>query len=245
MNEIFAELAKGAASELGKAAVRLIFSSSKRDSVAPTAARGAAVSPAATEEELDALLAEVEEEQSLTSEAESVAHGFFEALRTADRRSALSWCDPDWRNDPDRSHALREVLDAAPPVSWDLRDMYGPEDWDGRSPLPWVQFEAVVTYETGAGTYEVIPTRFWVADTRFGWRVWNIAWWPDREQEPAVAHDEVEFSQVFAELFESQISEVHQVIPCTRCPQKLSIPVGTGRLRVRCPECWTVQFVDS
>jgi hypothetical protein len=165
---------------------------------------------------------------SPTHEAEAVVHAFFDALRTGNRSGALGWCETGWRNDPERSPALRETLDSAPPVSWTFREVSVPHDWDERAPLPWIQVEAVVTYEADGGRFEGVPARLWVADTRFGWKVWNIVWWPDGQQQPVDATD-----------------EARQVIPCTRCPQQLRIPVGIGRLRVKCPECWTVQIVDS
>jgi phage FluMu protein Com len=36
-----------------------------------------------------------------------------------------------------------------------------------------------------------------------------------------------------------------RVIQCERCPQKLSIPVGVGRIRLKCPACWTPQEIDT
>jgi hypothetical protein len=36
-----------------------------------------------------------------------------------------------------------------------------------------------------------------------------------------------------------------RVVRCERCPQMLSIPIGVGRIRLKCPSCWTPQEIDT
>lgn len=165
-------------------------------------------------------------------EAEEAANSFLSAVAHGDRDVAWEWCDPAWADDPERSQSLTDTLQAAPPLNWTIKSLHVPDDWIEGEWLPWVALETIVTFDLGDGSYPVIPAMIWTVETDYGWRVADIAW-------DSAFYGTSELENVF-ELLPSK-----QVIQCSRCPQKLSVPVGIGRIRVKCPSCWTRTVIDT
>ncbi|HEX2081207.1 MAG TPA: hypothetical protein VHG08_26120 [Longimicrobium sp.] len=232
------EAGKGFFGEAGKAGARALFSR-------PT--------------EPEQVVSNLEPERALydpIGEAEYAGTAFLHALAQRDHDTAWAWCDPDWPNDPERSQSFHNTFSSAPPATWNIRERYVPADWQDGDDLPWIGLDVLVTFDLLDGTYSTIEGLLWIFPTTDGWRLADITW--DSASQQAAANQEASLESVFDELFQIPADEVleadftiheeetaKRVILCTRCPQKLSIPVGVGRIRVKCPACWTQQVIDS
>lgn len=175
------------------------------------------------------------------SEAQVAAHSFLVSLTDRDWDELCAWCEPTWAADPGTEALLHQAFEAALPLSWAFRESYVPETWVPDSPLPWVVFELVVTFDMGDRRYESIPTVIRVTQTEAGWRISHLEWESAASDEPEMPVLELpmgDLSDIFAEIFGPV------VITCARCEQKLSIPGDRGRLRVTCPKCHNVQWFD-
>jgi hypothetical protein len=186
-------------------------------------------------------------------DVQAVAEWFLSALSQRDHDAAWALCDPEWLYDPQRSQSYHATFEAAPPVSWAVRQIHVPEDWTEGQNLAWAGVEVLVTFDLENGTYSTIEGVLWIFPIAQEWRVADI-YWPAAaeltEREPQVfTFDQPDIFAGFpwdAQVTEQPVAEPEKrVILCTRCPQKLSVPVGVGRIRVKCPACWAQQVIDS
>jgi phage FluMu protein Com len=207
---ILTEFGKSVASEAGKAAARALLSRKEEPAAQPDVEHGEWTV------EVDPLW-----------EAEAAANGFLQGLAAADHDAAWTWCDPAWPSDPDRARSFHDTIAAAPPINWVVRQHLVPEDWSQGEWLAWVLLDVVVTFDAGDGTFPALPAMIAVIPLESGWRVAEIDWNPQSQAEP-----------------ESLPEEQAWQIRCERCPQELTIPVGTGPFQIRCPTCWTPQSID-
>jgi hypothetical protein len=189
------------------------------------------------------------------ADAEEVGLAFLYALSQHDQDTAWTYCDPDWPHDPERSQSYHETFGAAPPASWNIREHYVPSDWRNGNDLPWVGLDVLVTFDLLDGSYSTLHGILWIFNINGEWRLTDINWDPDGSRATVEAQQTSELSiEEFFQGFDQtegvdftvhESQPTKRVIVCTRCPQKLSIPVGVGRIRVKCPSCWTTQVLDS
>jgi hypothetical protein len=230
------EAAKAFAGEAAKAGARAMFSERTQTEQVPRPEP----------------LLQVEPVYDPVADVRTVGEWFLSALAQGDHDAAWALCDPGWPYDPERSQSYHATFGAAPPVSWAVRQIHVPEDWTPGSFLAWAGVEVLVTFDLQNGTYSAIEGVLWIFPIAEEWRVADIYWPPAAESAEAEQQEfEASLSDIFDFTWDAPVVEqpVHQpekrVILCTRCPQKLSIPVGVGRIRVKCPACWTTQVLDS
>lgn len=231
------EAAKAFAGEAAKAGARAMFSERTQTGPAPRPEP----------------MLQAEPIYDPVADVQTVGEWFLSALAQGDHDAAWALCDPGWPYDPERSQSYHATFDAAPPVSWAVRQIYVPEDWTAGSFLAWAGVEVLVTFDLQNGTSSAIEGVLWIFPIEEEWRVADIYWPPAPESAEA---EPQEFAADLSDLFAGFVGDVQileepvhesemRVILCTRCPQKLSIPVGVGRIRVKCPACWTTQVLDS
>lgn len=199
------EYAKGLMGELGKASARAIIGRGEHKNVAPE--------QGAEEAHPDPL-----------AEAQQVAETFWNCLSAGDHHAALSWCDPEWLDDPRRSQNLHDALEAAPAMNWSTRQCHVPSDWIDGNWLEWVVLEMIITFDLGDGSFSTLPLLVSMIPADEGWQVADIDWDAASEPEPELNLD--------------------FLVQCERCPNHLAIPAGSGPYRIKCPECWTPQTID-
>lgn len=216
---LLSELGKGFAGEAGKAGARALFSSRSEKGPTPPP-----------------------EDSDPFAEPQEMVDGFLNALAQATLDDAWGYCDQTWADDPERSERLHVILQAAPPVSWAIQNLYAPEDWTDGDWLPWALVEVVVTFPLETGGHEVLPAVVTTVNTDEGWCVADVHWTGETEDsvEPELPAGKISGWKDW----ESSAAEYH-AIPCTRCPQEFRIPAGYGVLNARCPACWTQQAVET
>jgi hypothetical protein len=230
------ETTKAFAGEAAKAGARALFS--KRTQAEKVAEPGP--------------MAQIEPGYDPIADVQTVAEWFLSALKQRDHDAAWALCDPAWPYDPERSQSYHATFGAAPPLSWDVPQIHVPADWTPGNILAWAGVEVLVTFDLQNGTYSTIEGVLWIFPIAHEWRVADIYWPPTAELTEA---EQPEFAASLSDVFDlpwvAQFVEqpVHEpekrVILCTRCTQKLSVPVGVGRIRVKCPTCRTQQVLDS
>lgn len=222
MHEFFSgalsELLKGFAGEAGKAGARALFSSRAEDTSGQHSVQ------------FDAL-----------QEPKDLVDGFLNALAHRDQDAAWTYCDQTWADDPARSESLHVTLDAAPPLSWAIQEVYVPADWAEGNWLAWAIVEVVVTFPGEGGGFDVIPAHVTTFNGDTGWHIADVHWSPGEENEQV----ELPTGRVIGwKDWESAVDQYH-VLPCSRCSQEFLIPAGYGMLKVKCPACWTQQEVET
>jgi hypothetical protein len=230
------EAAKAFAGEAAKAGARALFSERTQAERVP---QPEAISPP-------------EQASDPVFDAQAVGEWFLSALAQQDHDAAWALCDPEWPYDPERSQSYHATFGAAPPISWAVRQIHVPGDWTPGNTPAWAGVEVLVTFDLQNGTYSAIEGVLWIFPIANEWRVADVYWAPAPESTEVEQKEfAADLSEIFGLDWDAQVMELSirepekRVILCTRCPQKLSVPVGVGRIRVKCPACWTQQVIDS
>jgi hypothetical protein len=159
------ETAKAFAGEAGKAGARALFSERKQAERRPNA------EPTFQAEQVHDPIADVK----------ALAEWFLSTLKQRDHAAAWALCDPTWPYDPERSQSFHATFGAAPPLSWDVRQIHVPADWTPEYEPAWAGVEVLVTFDLQDGTYSTTEGVLWIFPIAQVWRIADIYWSPAAE----------------------------------------------------------------